>query len=990
MNQRRRRKTASLEAAKLLTRAAVVVAVVVAAILLLGGTANADVGVRQGRHGDSGRVVFDFPGIETTHTKLVGQVLTIRFSPALPMASEPLGVPGFETLQGGDGLVELRLAKNAVARVYRIGDRIVVDARPRTPGGTRQPVSESDAPPRPLPAATAPVQQPAPMASRQPGRLSAVSPQADSPSVVAPQVVSPQAGGPTAGGPMAGSPQAGSPQAGSLPGGAQPVAASPASAAINFTSQPGAAAFRRGNNAVLIFDTDEIPDITGLQSTPAFANAVLVSQQNAQIITMPLPAAQALAVTPVSGGWQVAAVSAAQSTVPAAQAQTTKIEFPMPSASTTVTIADPLTGSDLLVGTVTQGNAAANFAQSGPGFSVLPSWLGVAVMPQADNLGLSITPTGFELSSAARGGLPLGILPLSASGAAQQPAFGPGLRLPNGDTAALRERMLSDMRTAATLPALGRLSAQIALARDMIALGLGPEAKGVLATAVLENPAAQDNSQIAGMRAVAGVLAGKYTATDFSAAGITPSSEISFWQAVGEVQQGATLQAAPALAANLALFEAYPAALRDCMAAGIGEALVDAGQLQAAQQLVSSDPANPLLNMTRAKLLERQGQMAAALAAYQRLSQTGDTRISALAGDRAVELQLAAGRLTPAQAADRLDAALFDWRAPEHERHMRLRIAQLRAAAGQWPQAFTMLQSARTSFPDQQSAIDAVRAAMFVNMLSSNQFAQLPPIQAVAILQQNQDLIPAGAGSANVIDLLAQRLDALDLPGAAAPMLSHLIKTIPQGAARASLGARLAQVDLDAGSPVASLADLAQTESENLPPELAAQRRLLKAESQAGAGNAVAAVTNLAPVARAAAPTDPNALQTQAQIAEQSGQWPQAERALGVLVSQSVPATGPINGDPENLLLRLATAASHNGDTAMLGSLSQTYGARIGADAAGQMFHTLTTPALTGDQGLTQALKEISQLQALPAMVDAVAAAPQLHKTQVPGPAGTP
>jgi len=952
MNAFRRGRRAAAKTRK--TLAPIAAAFAVAA--LLGSAAGADVGVRQGRHGDSGRVVFDFPGVETIHTELAGGTLTIRFMPALPMGSAKLRVPGFETLRGGDGFVQLRLSKGATPHVFRIGDRIVVDARlPPTQSGNLKA--------RPASLATPPAKPP-PVASS-----TAASPPAASPPTASPAAVS---------------------TAASQPAGGQPPAAQPVSAVIDFTSQPGAAAFRRGNNAVLVFDTDEIPDITQLQATPAFADAVLVSLQDAQIITMPLPAAQALAVTPVAGGWQVATVAAAPVGLAPAQSQTSKLEFPMPAANTTVTITDPVTGSDLLVGTVTQGNPAADFAESGPGFSVLPAWLGIAVMPQADNLSLSITPSGFELSSAARGGLPLGVLPASDSAATQQAAFGPGLKLPNGDTAALRDRMVADLHEAATLPALGRLTAQIALAQDMLALGLGPEAQGVLATAILENPAAQDNGQIAGMRAVAGVLSEKYNPSDFAASGIVPSSELAFWQAAGEAQQGKTVQAAPALAANLALFEAYPAALRDSMDAGIAEALVDGSQLQAAGQLVSSDPGNPALALARAKLLERQGQPAAALAAYQRLARSSDMRISALAADRAVELQLAAGRLDPAEAADALDAALFDWRAPEHERHMRLRIAQLRAEAGQWPQAFTMLQSARARFPDDRSAIDATRQTMFINMLASNQFAELPPIEAVAILQQNQDLIPAGAGSANVINLLAERLDALDLPGAAAPMLSHLIQTIPPGVARASLGARLAEVDLDAGSPVASLADLTQTEADNLPPALAAQRNILHAKAQAAAGNAVAAVTNLSPDSASPAPVDPNALQTQAQIAEQSGQWPQAEQALAALVSQSVPATGRITGDPENLLLRLATAASHNGDTATLSALSSQYGARVGTDPAGQMFQTLTTPALTGDQGLNQALKEISQLQSLPAMVNAVTAPKPPHKGQMPAPSGTP
>jgi hypothetical protein len=226
---------------------------------------------------------------------------------------------------------------------------------------------------------------------------------------------------------------------------------------INFTSQPGAAAFRRGNDAILVFDTAEIPDISALQSTPAYQNATLVSLQDAQILTLPLPASESLNLSPSADGWQVTAVAATPLGLAPRPSQKSQLQFPMPAANRTVTISDPLTGGDLLVGTVTQANAAANFAESGPGFSVLPSWLGVAVLPQADSLALNITASGFELSSTAPSGLQLGTLPSAADTAPAEAApYGPGLDLPNGDTAGLRARMLSDLHAAATAAPLWR------------------------------------------------------------------------------------------------------------------------------------------------------------------------------------------------------------------------------------------------------------------------------------------------------------------------------------------------------------------------------------------------------------------------------------------------------------------------------------------------------------------------------------------------------
>ena len=917
------------------------------ALLFAAGTAHADINVRQGRHGSFGRLVFEFLNPETFQTHRDGNVLTIQFTPAQTIPTMQVDVPGIRTLQGGEGKAVLQLSSNAEPHIYRLGYRLVVDSIV----GTSQPLVDqnplagrSEAPHKSHLEAT----RVAAGASKLP-----VSETAKAPKIAPPPVTAILEPAPV-----------------SKTGMPPPLTPSPTPMMINFELEPGAAAFRRGNEAVIVFDTAEIPDLTALLTIPAFAGAALTSLQDAQVISMPLPSGQSLVLTPATGGWEVAEMPCVPNTAAPPQTLRNSVQFPTSAANKTVIVSDPVTGGDLLVGTVNQSGPMANFQESGPGFAVLPAWLGVVIIPQADDLGLNAGPAGFQLGSAAPNGLALGIVPGPIVDASVAAAFGQSLNLPGGDTADLRTRMLNDMHAVAILPPLGRLNAQIALADDMISLGLGPEARGVVDTAVLENPAAQDNGEIVAIRAVADVLSHWNNPDDFAAPGIVPSKELSFWQAAAKADHGQIEQAAPALAADAAIFETYPVTLRNTINAEIAEALVDAGQFRAAQQLLNSDPDNPALDLARARLLERSRNAASALLAYQKLSRSDDPRVSAIANDRMIELQLAAGKLSPDRAANALDAALFDWREPEHERHLRLRIAELRAKAGQWPQAFTMLQSARTLYPNHQHFIDAIRSALFLQMLASKQFAQLSAVQAVSVLEQNQDLIPAGAGSAGVVNLLAERLDALDLPGAAAPMLSQLIQTVPQGEAQARLGATLAQVDLDAGSPAAALADLSETQADGLPPALVSQRALLNTKAQAEGGNALAAVATLAPA------TDLTSLTTQAQIAEQSGQWPAAEQALSSLVRQSVPATGSINSANENLLLRLATAAAHNNDSATLSALSTQYSSRVGSDPAGQMLQALTAPPLNGDQGLTQALHQIAQLQALPALMDAVAGPP--------------
>ena len=88
--------------------------------------ADAPVKIRQGRHGDMGRVVFDFPGAVSFHSQRDGNSLTIQFTPPEPIGSIALHIPGVESLGGGAGIARLQLVDGATPRIYRLGHRVVV------------------------------------------------------------------------------------------------------------------------------------------------------------------------------------------------------------------------------------------------------------------------------------------------------------------------------------------------------------------------------------------------------------------------------------------------------------------------------------------------------------------------------------------------------------------------------------------------------------------------------------------------------------------------------------------------------------------------------------------------------------------------------------------------------------------------------------------------------------------------------------------------
>jgi hypothetical protein len=183
---------------------------------------------------------------------------------------------------------------------------------------------------------------------------------------------------------------------------------------------------------------------------------------------------------------------------------------------------------------------------------------------------------------------------------------------------------------------------------------------------------------------------------------------------------------------------------------------------------------------------------------------------------------------------------------------------------------------------------------------------------------------------------VSDRLAALDLPDQAAAALSQLVDTAPPGAARGTLGARLAALQMEQHDPQSALMTLSASTGDGLPTGLVETRTLLFARATAAHGNLAAATGALEALGT------PAADDLEAKLLADAGKWPQATAALQRVVRRTLPAAGMLDAAQSGLLLRLASAAAQAGDGLTLAELRDNELARVPPGKSADLLRVLT------------------------------------------------
>lgn len=903
------------------------------ALLLAPGLARAQVPVRVGSFPGYGRIVFDFTqpiAFEVVEADGQAQVLFIDAPPLGAAKGPPRNVRAIERTAGS---MTLTLIPGARIRSARQGNSVVIDVLDPVPSprGAARTV-QAPAPAAPAPAAPPPAAPPPaiPPPAASPTPTVAAAPKAEEPHAPA------------------------APAAPELPrAAAAPAASRPASILIPLDPGIGAAAFRRPDLGMVVFDQRVPLDLAALGGGAALAGALVQLGQASTVLTVPLPASQSLALSREAQGWRVTwADDAAPPTPMGAEPGPGGLLLRLDAPGQVVTVADPTTGLVLLVGTANPAagaGPAVTPARRAPGYALAPTWLGVAVEPLSDLIELRPATSGFMLASP-------GMSAVAAVPAQAPEAFIRRFDLPDLPVSALTQRLTAQQAAAALAPPRARSDSRLAVAQSLLSLGLATEAQAVLGLIATEDPIAAADPKLTGLMAVAALLAGRSPeATGLDDPRLDGADDVALWRGVRDAMRETDAEAGRGLARLLPLASAYPAALRDRIRPMIIEAAVSTGQ-GAAVATALAQAGDHTLDFARALQRERDGDTAGALAAFDTLAAGRDQLTQVRAGVRAAELRLREGALTSAQAADVLERQAAIWRGDARESRMRLRVAELRTAAGAFRPALEALRDTERLFPAEQPAIRVAMAGVVRAMLAQPDAVE--PLELVTLVSDYAALLPEQEGR-GLSALLADKLVALDLPGRAAPVLASLMAAAPAGAARAGIGARLAQMQLENAAAPAAEAALKASDAPGLPAPLVEQRTLALARARAVQGDLGGATAALQALGTAAADD------LRATLLSQASDWPGSVAALSDLAAKTVPPNGPLSDVMQDVVLRQATSAAQARDAALLADLSRRYGPRLAGTRA-DLFRVLTAAPLQSSSDLPRAASELALARTLP------------------------
>jgi hypothetical protein len=723
---------------------------------------------------------------------------------------------------------------------------------------------------------------------------------------------------------------------------------------LPFGEDTGIALLRRGDTMLIVLDTPRPLNLAALRGDPVFGALEARSIPGGTVLSLRLAAPANLAMRRRDGAWALTATNALAATAPTVLEALTdppgpRLMLRTPLAGRVLAVPDPETGLPLLIGTVRGPGPALAHLRRLPEADLLPSLAGVAALARSDRFALRATRAGFELS---------GSLALDPAVTMPEPpqAMTRLFDIPTLPVTTLADRMRMEHAAVRAAPPLVRAPLRRVAAETLLAMGMPHEAQAMLSLATGEDPRAAQDPVTVALTAAAALLGGRLAESEGLARPDLPErDETILWRALRDAARGQGEAAAPHLAATLPLALAYPPALRARLLGPIAETLADAGHVAGLRQLATGAGDDPAGAFARAALAEAEGQGDAAVAGYAALAAGRDRPLRARAMRRGIELRLASGAITAAEAADALDAALFAWRGDLQEIAARRRIAALRIKAGDPKAAMVLLRETAELFPDEAAALKPLMQDAFLAGLERE-----APLVAVALHDAEPGLLPTDSRGDATLVSLAERLAALDLPDRATALLRPVMERAEPGSLRrAELGLRLAQLLVDNGRGEPALAALADSSADALPAALAESRALVSARAEARAGRAGAAIAAL----RSLGPAGAEAL---AMLLAEQQDWMGAARALAPhLAARLPPGTAKLGEAEARLVMRQAALLGLAGDTAGLAALAQLQ-PRLDGGPHADAFAALTAGPMRGVADLPRLRRELAQFRALP------------------------
>lgn len=904
-----------------------------------------DLNVRGGEHTGFNRLVFDWPRpVGYTVDLSAGQV-TIAFARPARVNATALeaSLPADVKLaavrpQGSGTAVVLALAPDMRVRHFTSGPRVAIDLV--RPAGSAPPPRAAGAEPVPL--------APAPGSAEQPPTLAPAAPAPTTPAEDLAKMM----------------PQARSAN-GSAPAGPQQPAMV-ASLGVSFDQPTAAAAFRRAGWLWLVFDrkvevdtkllkrsggdlvrqVEQVEDVRGgtavrLLTRPGVNPSV---RKDGLLWVFDLSEQPLLPKVPLEIERQFDTETRGRLFVAVSEP-----------AQKPIGIRDPEVGDVIDVVPVMPIGAGVRSPVGLPGADLLASAQGIVLVPRADGArmvvqrsGVEITmPGGFHMSPELPGpGGEDGDQRLARS------ATGPLdlSRWMRGGLDKFREEHEKLMLRFTRLKPEEKNAQRLEIARHYLANSMAAEALGVLRVMAQADPTVLERPEFRAVRGAANFLMERDAEAieDLSHPTLATDPQAGLWLAAAKARHGDDPRR-EALMLRLAPDEIKGLSPRIRMALGRIAAIsvAAAGDAKAATRIVEAVNGPGLSPRDAGTIAYMQGLAAeagrnweTAIAKY-REAEEGESRPDrAFAARDRIRLQLEREEITMAEAAPQLERLRFAWRGGDFEYRLLKRLGEVQIADGQYGAGLRTFRTIVENYPEHPDVgnVQELMNLNFERLFLTGAADALPPVVAIGLYDEFQELTPSGEKGDEMIRKLADRLASVDLLDRAADLLRHQVQFRLQGVDKARVGARLAFLELSNRRPAQALDSLDLSEIPDPPADLHDQRRYMRVRALADLGRSAEA---LALIINDHAD---QAKKLRAEIYWDMKRWADAATALENLLDPIEEGVKP-RLDPTSLrrVIDLATALTLARDDRGLARLRRQYGQPMAATEFKEAFDLLTS-----------------------------------------------
>ncbi|SEH32002.1 hypothetical protein SAMN04244559_01161 [Magnetospirillum fulvum] len=903
--------------------------------------------VRGGEHTGFNRLVFDWPKTVGYTVEEAGDKVTVAFDRPANLnvtslrAALPPDVGFLETRPAGKGTaVVLSLPPGMRVRHFASGPRVALDLV--RPAGTPPPPRVNGAPPPPL--------APAPGSADQPPALKPLVPAAAPPPPSAPQAPPPLA---------------------NLDETIAPQPPAPAgkmvSLGFSFDKPTGAAVFRRGGWLWAVFDLKaeidtkllkrtggdvvlHVEQIQGVKGTavrmltlPGFNPSV---RKEGQLWVLDIHEQPLLPKLAAAVSAQMDFQDRGRLTIAAAD------------GSQPLLLRDPEVGDTIQVVTVPTIGLGVRAGRDYPGVELLPTAQGVAAVGHAD--GVRLDPMKAQVEVAMPGGLYLTPPPPSEPEptGAESPVVdadapqvtGPlditkWMRGGNDSFVADRRKLLRRMTM---LRPNDRNLQRLEIARHYLANGFAPEALGELRLLAAADPAMVETPAFRAARGAANFLA-RHDAeaiADLSIPALKDDPRVQLFLAAANARsqpdparQALTLRLAPEE------IKGWPRTLRMELGEVAARTVAGAGDGRGANRIIDAMMGPGLQRRDIGRLSYLGGLASVAGKQYeQAITRFRDAEASDSRPDRAyatrdrVELMLKLGKITPLEAIAELEKMRFAWRGEDFEFQLMKRISQLQVEAKRYGEGLRSMHLLASNYPDHPDIpkVMEMMSEAFARLFLDGEADKLPPVTAIGLYDEFQELTPSGAKGDEMIRRLADRLASVDLLERAGDLLRHQVEFRLSGLDKVRVGTRLAFLNLSDRKPGLALEALDLSEGPDIPTDLASQRRYLRVQSLDDLGRSAEALALIIN------DQSEEARRLRGEINWRLKKWPEAVAAMESTIEKPL-GNRPLDPKMARRVLDTATAMTLGHDERGLARLRRTFGDLMAKTDLREAFDLLTS-----------------------------------------------